>query len=104
MFFLGAHLTECTVEAIRAEKRIVTKASGTAWRPHCDPVNAAFEFLHMAIGPGKTQRGDEMRAPLLGRFRAAFDQQRLNLIHSGAKILAGSCPSRRVNTRFAIKC
>src|SRR6478672_7064638 len=44
-----------------------------------------------------------MRAPLLGRFRSAFDQQRLNLIHGGAKILAGSCPSRRVNARFAVK-
>lgn len=74
MFFFRAHFTECPVEAVGTEKRIVTETFvATRW-PDCDAVDLAFEFLNMAIGPSKTQCGNKMRTTLLGSFGTLFDQ------------------------------
>ena len=75
------------------EQRIVAEALVAARRPGHDAVDAAFELLDMAVRPGETQRGDEMRAPLLGRLGAALDQQRLDAFMAARKSLSG--PAQR---------
>ena len=101
MLFFCAHLAEGMVEAVGAEERIVAKAFIAARRPHRDAVDAALELLNVAIRPGETQRGDEMRTTLIGRFGAALDQERLNAVHGGAEILVGSRPARGMNPGLA---
>ena len=78
MFFVRAHLAERAIEAVGPEQRIVAEAFVAARRPHATPSTRPSNSSDMAVGPGETQRGNEMRAPLLGRACAALDQQRLD--------------------------
>src|SRR5262245_10119240 len=103
VLFLGAHLTESDVEPIRSKQRIITKASVATRRPHGDAIDAAFEILDMTIRPGKAECGNEMCATLFRRLRPALDQQSLDAIHSGAEILVGLCPARRMDAGFAVE-
>ena len=73
MFFLCAHLAECLVEAVGQEERIVAEAFIAARRPDDGAIDAAFETLDMTVGPGKAQRGNEMRAALFRSSSVAFD-------------------------------
>ena len=100
-FLVGAHLPEGALKAVGLEQRIVAEALLAARRPHRDAVDAALEFFHVAVRPGETERGDEMAAPLFGRFRAALDQQRLDFVHGETEILVGSGPARRMNAGLA---
>src|ERR1700690_2529441 len=68
VLFQRAHLSEGAVRSVGFEQWIVAEALIAARRPHRHAVDASFEFFQMAIGPGETERGDEMRAPLLGRL------------------------------------
>ena len=94
MFFVGAHLAECDVEAIGAEQRIIAETLvATRW-PHRNAIDATLEILDMPIGPGETESGNEMCTSLLRSLGTALDQQRLDTIHRRAKFLVGSGPSR----------
>src|SRR5262245_26918796 len=94
VLFFRRHLAEGPVEPVWPEKRIVAKALVTARRPYCDAIDPTLELLNVTVGPGETQGGHEMRAPLLGPIGAPLYQQRLNAIHRRAKIPIGACPSR----------
>src|SRR5215475_10856935 len=94
MFLLRVHLAECPVETVRTEKWIVPESFVATWRPDGDAIDPAFEFLNMAVRPGKTQRGHEMRAPLLGGLGTAFDQQGLDAVHRRPEILVRAGPPR----------
>jgi hypothetical protein len=97
VLFLRAHLTESAIEPIRTEKRIVAKAFVSPRRPYSDSIDATLKIFNMAVRPGETKRSNEMCTPLLGRPGASLDQQRLNSVHGGAKILLRPGPARGVN-------
>src|SRR4029077_5491210 len=103
MFFFRAHFTECPVEAVRTEKRIVTETFVATRRPDGDAVDLAFEFLNMAIGPRETQCGNKMRTTLLGSFGTSLDEHGLNAVHRGPEILIWSGPPRGMNAGIAIE-
>ena len=104
MFFLGAHLTERALEAVRQKQWIVTEPFITPRRPSDDAVDASFEVLDMTIRPADAQRRDEMRDALRGRRRATLLHQPFDLRHGGREILARAGPARRVNAGLAAKC
>ena len=104
MFFNGAHLAECDVEAVGTEQRIVAESFITARWPHHDAIDATFEILDMSIGPGETESGGEMCTPLFRSLGTALDQQCLDTIHRCAKILVWSGPTRGMDPRLAAKC
>src|SRR5262245_66695054 len=103
MFFVGGHFAERPVEAIGTEKRIVAEAFVAARRPDCDAVDSAFKFLEVTIWPGEAQRGHEMRATPVGSLGSLFNQQRLNAVHCGAKVLVWPGPPRGMNSRLTTK-
>ena len=103
MFFQRRHFAEGGGESVRQEQRIIAETGVAARRPDDVAIDAAFEFLDVPVRPGETQSRDEMRAALIGRYCAAFDQQRLDAIHRKAKVLVRSGPARRMNARLAIE-
>src|SRR6185312_7731506 len=103
VLFLGAHFAEGALESIRLEQRVVAEAPVAARRRHDDAVDAALEFFQMSVGPGKTERSDEMRTPQLRRRCGALDQQCLNPVHSSGEILVRTGPPRGKNAPVAIE-
>src|SRR3954453_21772412 len=92
VLFLGRHLAEGAVVAVRLEQRVVTEAERAARRPDDGSVDRGLELLDMTVRPGDAQRRDEMAAALLRRLGAALDQQALNLVHGEPEILVRPGP------------
>src|SRR5437660_540763 len=57
---LAGHFSEGEIITVRQKHRVVAEALLAARRPDQRAVDAALEFLHMAVRPGGAQRRDEM--------------------------------------------
>src|SRR5436309_15806542 len=90
----AGHFAEGARVSIGHEHRIVSKAGGAARRPYQRSVDAGFDFFEMIVGPGDTQRGNEMRASLRRRRCAAFPEQTFDPRHRDHEILIGLGPAR----------
>src|SRR5947209_20194454 len=79
VLLLARHFAECACEAVGLKHRIVAEPALSPRRPNQGAVDPRLEFLDMAVRPGETQRGDEMRAAVGVAHRAFCPQQILDL-------------------------
>src|SRR5262245_42976598 len=91
VFLERIHLAEGLVVAVGAEDRIVAEPARTARRPDQRAVDASFEQVLAAVGPGQAQHADEMRATVRVVAELAVDAR-----HGDAEIAAGAGPPRRI--------
>src|SRR3954471_4083505 len=83
----AGHFPERARVSIGHEHWIVTETSGAARWPNQGAIGARLDFLSMAIGPGDTQRGNEMRLALRRLGRAALREQAFDPRHRCVEIL-----------------
>src|SRR6516162_8386534 len=103
VFFNAGHLAEGTIKSVRREHRIVAETGRPARGPDQRAVGARLDFLEMAVGPGNTERGHELRTSLVRRGCSAFPQKTFDLRHCGVEILVRSGPTRGENAGRAVK-
>src|SRR5262249_6262136 len=94
VFFNAGHLAEGTIKSVRHEHRIVAETGRPARGPDQLAVGARLDFLEMAVGPGNTERGHELRTPLVRRLWPGLPQKTLDLRPSSVQILDRPGPSR----------
>ena len=98
------HFAEGLGEAAGHEHRIVTEAFVATRRPNQDAVDAAFENVTVALGPGKAEGADEMGLARVGRDGAPGLELFFDIAHGQRKILGSTGPARRIDAGIATQC
>src|SRR3954464_13123306 len=96
MFLLAGHLAEGTGMTVGQEHRIIAETLVAARRPNQRTLDRGFEVVGVPVGPGGTERGDEMRGALTGTHCSARAQLVLHGCHGVPEVLLRRGPARGI--------